>query len=226
MRTGNANERSPGCRRRTPQLEPACAGPSQMTSRASQADAGTRTPDPLLTMEVLYQLSYVGAEGIVSLQDGPCLELSASLTGRGSCGIACRELDLCRSTRRGGATSRDAPPLAHDAAPRAPLLCLAARRSSSLPVVSAGAWRSSPSASRALAGSRTVWISRYASGAAYRPDHQRDVGAVCAVEPLGRCVQFGGERFDSPPDLSRGADLIEWSAVRVGQPPTTITHIP
>jgi hypothetical protein len=27
----------------------------------SQADAGTRTPDPLLTMEVLYQLSYVGA---------------------------------------------------------------------------------------------------------------------------------------------------------------------
>ncbi len=27
----------------------------------AQADAGTRTPDPLLTMEVLYQLSYVGA---------------------------------------------------------------------------------------------------------------------------------------------------------------------
>jgi hypothetical protein len=26
-----------------------------------EADAGTRTPDPLLTMEVLYQLSYVGA---------------------------------------------------------------------------------------------------------------------------------------------------------------------
>jgi hypothetical protein len=26
-----------------------------------QADEGTRTPDPLLTMEVLYQLSYVGA---------------------------------------------------------------------------------------------------------------------------------------------------------------------
>jgi hypothetical protein len=25
-----------------------------------RADAGTRTPDPLLTMEVLYQLSYVG----------------------------------------------------------------------------------------------------------------------------------------------------------------------
>jgi hypothetical protein len=28
----------------------------------TEADAGTRTPDPLLTMEVLYQLSYVGAE--------------------------------------------------------------------------------------------------------------------------------------------------------------------
>ena len=25
-----------------------------------EADAGTRTPDPLLTMEVLYRLSYVG----------------------------------------------------------------------------------------------------------------------------------------------------------------------
>jgi hypothetical protein len=25
-----------------------------------RADAGTRTPDPLLTMEVLYRLSYVG----------------------------------------------------------------------------------------------------------------------------------------------------------------------
>jgi hypothetical protein len=29
----------------------------------SRADEGTRTPDPLLTMEVLYQLSYVGASG-------------------------------------------------------------------------------------------------------------------------------------------------------------------
>jgi hypothetical protein len=27
-----------------------------------QADVGTRTRDPLLTMEVLYQLSYVGAK--------------------------------------------------------------------------------------------------------------------------------------------------------------------
>jgi hypothetical protein len=26
----------------------------------SEADAGTRTPDPFITSEVLYQLSYVG----------------------------------------------------------------------------------------------------------------------------------------------------------------------
>jgi hypothetical protein len=32
-------------------------------SRELQADAGTRTPDPRLTMAVLYQLSYVGANG-------------------------------------------------------------------------------------------------------------------------------------------------------------------
>jgi hypothetical protein len=29
----------------------------------ARADAGTRTPDPLLTMEVLYRLSYVGVCG-------------------------------------------------------------------------------------------------------------------------------------------------------------------
>jgi hypothetical protein len=27
-----------------------------------QADAGTRTPDPFITSEVLYQLSYVGVK--------------------------------------------------------------------------------------------------------------------------------------------------------------------
>ena len=27
-----------------------------------EADAGTRTPDPFITSEVLYQLSYVGAD--------------------------------------------------------------------------------------------------------------------------------------------------------------------
>ncbi len=30
-------------------------------ARFPQADAGTRTPDPFITSEVLYQLSYVGA---------------------------------------------------------------------------------------------------------------------------------------------------------------------
>jgi hypothetical protein len=33
----------------------------RLSRRKSEADAGTRTPDPLLTMEVLYLLSYVGA---------------------------------------------------------------------------------------------------------------------------------------------------------------------
>ncbi len=28
--------------------------------RKTQADGGTRTPDPFITSEVLYQLSYVG----------------------------------------------------------------------------------------------------------------------------------------------------------------------
>ena len=28
-----------------------------------EADAGTRTPDPFITSEVLYQLSYVGVPG-------------------------------------------------------------------------------------------------------------------------------------------------------------------
>jgi hypothetical protein len=32
-----------------------------------KADEGTRTPDPLLTMEVLYQLSYVGGYRAVSV---------------------------------------------------------------------------------------------------------------------------------------------------------------
>ncbi|MCW3019763.1 MAG: hypothetical protein JWN10_2071 [Solirubrobacterales bacterium] len=34
----------------------------------SRADVGTRTRDPLLTMEVLYQLSYVGADRILALR--------------------------------------------------------------------------------------------------------------------------------------------------------------
>jgi hypothetical protein len=35
--------------------------------RFPKADEGTRTPDPLLTMEVLYQLSYVGAGTTLSV---------------------------------------------------------------------------------------------------------------------------------------------------------------
>ena len=42
----------PNWRKRTPDL-----------ALWSEADEGTRTPDPLLTMEVLYQLSYVGVMG-------------------------------------------------------------------------------------------------------------------------------------------------------------------
>ena len=42
------------CRRRAGRRQ-------QLSKRETQADEGTRTPDPLLTMEVLYQLSYVGA---------------------------------------------------------------------------------------------------------------------------------------------------------------------
>ena len=34
--------------------------PRDMRVLFLRADAGTRTPDPLLTMEVLYRLSYVG----------------------------------------------------------------------------------------------------------------------------------------------------------------------
>src|SRR5829696_9087357 len=44
----------PGRRARRPR--------SQASGSRTEADEGTRTPDPLLTMEVLYQLSYVGAE--------------------------------------------------------------------------------------------------------------------------------------------------------------------
>ena len=35
---------------------------------AFRADGGTRTPDPFITSEVLYQLSYVG----IVLSPGPC----------------------------------------------------------------------------------------------------------------------------------------------------------
>ena len=38
-----------------------------------QADAGTRTPDPFITSEVLYQLSYVGAGSDASAGDASCV---------------------------------------------------------------------------------------------------------------------------------------------------------
>jgi hypothetical protein len=37
-----------------------------MSPLPAKADAGTRTPDPFITSEVLYQLSYVGATGDAS----------------------------------------------------------------------------------------------------------------------------------------------------------------
>lgn len=40
-------------------------------SIGNQADAGTRTPDPFITSEVLYQLSYVGAASDPSRSRGP-----------------------------------------------------------------------------------------------------------------------------------------------------------
>ena len=39
---------------------PAVSPVRPLNQATCQADAGTRTPDPLLTMEVLYRLSYVG----------------------------------------------------------------------------------------------------------------------------------------------------------------------
>jgi hypothetical protein len=45
---------NPELDRRLAQLDEELPRPS------NEADEGTRTPDPLLTMEVLYQLSYVG----------------------------------------------------------------------------------------------------------------------------------------------------------------------
>src|SRR6185503_6293697 len=52
-----------------------------------RADAGTRTPDPLLTMEVLYRLSYVGAEKQLTASSGgsrirTCVGVASDFTGR------------------------------------------------------------------------------------------------------------------------------------------------
>ena len=39
---------------------------------SARADAGTRTPDPFITSEVLYQLSYVGARKDASDASAAC----------------------------------------------------------------------------------------------------------------------------------------------------------
>jgi hypothetical protein len=39
------------------------AAPAHETTLASEADGRTRTGDPFITSEVLYQLSYVGRDG-------------------------------------------------------------------------------------------------------------------------------------------------------------------
>jgi hypothetical protein len=52
------------CLQALPQNRPRKQGIQEFHSAASensQADAGTRTPDPIITSDVLYQLSYVGA---------------------------------------------------------------------------------------------------------------------------------------------------------------------
>jgi hypothetical protein len=54
-----------GLEPRTPTLSMGGAGsphepPTSYTQAPGEADAGTRTPDPFITSEVLYQLSYVG----------------------------------------------------------------------------------------------------------------------------------------------------------------------
>ncbi len=58
-------EADAGLEPQTPTLSMGGAGsphelPTNETCCASRADAGTRTPDPFITSEVLYQLSYVG----------------------------------------------------------------------------------------------------------------------------------------------------------------------
>ncbi len=51
-----------------------------------QADVGTRTRDPLLTMEVLYQLSYVGARARILALLSPTVTQSSA----GACAPVCQ----------------------------------------------------------------------------------------------------------------------------------------
>jgi hypothetical protein len=41
-------------------MAPPIARDRSLQAGAYEADAGTRTPDPIITSDVLYQLSYVG----------------------------------------------------------------------------------------------------------------------------------------------------------------------
>jgi hypothetical protein len=118
-------------------------------------------------MAVLYQLSYVGAEGN---------RIAAGWRLSGAVGKPDRPILMRRRLPRAGFVPIYSPrrrsvsrcsSSAHGAAPRALLLCQAARKSLSSPRSPARARRSSSPASRAFAGLRTVWISRYASGSSY-----------------------------------------------------------
>src|SRR4051794_11960885 len=68
----------------------ALAGPTR------RADAGTRTPDPFITSEVLYQLSYVGETGPDGSDGGPAwrstLGVDAVIARSGGDGRARRRL--------------------------------------------------------------------------------------------------------------------------------------
>src|SRR5581483_2248494 len=46
-----------------------------------RADAGTRTPDPIITSDVLYQLSYVGGPPRSVARSDPAFRLGAELAG-------------------------------------------------------------------------------------------------------------------------------------------------
>jgi hypothetical protein len=66
------------------------------TAGTSEADGGTRTPDPIITSDVLYQLSYVGAVGsMVATDRVPRLWSDGASQGAGR-GVACGR------ARRGG----------------------------------------------------------------------------------------------------------------------------
>jgi hypothetical protein len=60
---------TPGVKIRPARLQPvdqlALTARSVLINTPLQADAGTRTPDPFITSEVLYQLSYVGTRAML-----------------------------------------------------------------------------------------------------------------------------------------------------------------